>query len=76
MRTLSRAANSGLLDACLNFDVLLQNTFSNPSVPLGILTTDPEKVLALAMTLGGRRNNETATSTTTPATPLNVHLES
>ncbi len=36
------------LQRCLNLDVLRQHTFGSPSPPLGVLTTDPEKVLALA----------------------------
>ncbi len=31
-----------------NLDVFRQHTFGNPLSPLGVLTTDPEKVLALA----------------------------
>ncbi len=31
-----------------NLDVLRQHTFGSPSPPLGVLTTDPEEVLALA----------------------------
>ncbi len=31
-----------------NPDVLRQHTFGSPSPPIGVLTTDPEKVLALA----------------------------
>ncbi len=37
------------LQRCPNLDVLRQHTFGSPSPPLGVLTTDPEKVLALAM---------------------------
>ncbi len=33
---------------CPNLDVLRQQTCGSPSPPLGVLTTDPEKVLALA----------------------------
>ncbi len=36
------------LQRCPNLDVLRQHTFGSPSPPLGVLTTDPEKVLALA----------------------------
>ncbi len=36
------------LQRCQNLDVLRQHTFGSPSPPLGVLTTDPEKVLALA----------------------------
>ncbi len=36
------------LQRCPNLDVLRQHTFGSPSLPLGVLTTDPEKVLALA----------------------------
>ncbi len=36
------------LQGCPNFDGLRQHTFSSPSPPLGVLTTDTEKVLALA----------------------------
>ncbi len=36
------------LQRCPNLDVLRQHTFDSPSPPLGVLTTDPEKVLAFA----------------------------
>ncbi len=36
------------LQRCPNVDVSRQHTFGSPSPPLGVLTTDPEKVLALA----------------------------
>ncbi len=36
------------LQICPNPDVLRQHTFGSPSPPLGVPTTDPEKVLALA----------------------------
>ncbi len=36
------------LQRCPNLDVLRQYTFGSPSSPLGVFTTDPEKVLALA----------------------------
>ncbi len=36
------------LQRCPSLDVLRQHTFGSPSPPLGVLTTDPEKVLALA----------------------------
>ncbi len=36
------------LQRCPNLDVLRLHTFKSPSPPLGVLTTDPEKVLALA----------------------------
>ncbi len=36
------------LQRCPNRDVLRQHTFGSPSPPLGVLTNDPEKVLALA----------------------------
>ncbi len=37
------------LQSCSNLDFLRQHTFGSPLSPLGVLTTDPEKVLALAM---------------------------
>ncbi len=36
------------LQRCPNLDVLRQHAFGSPSLPLGVLTTDLEKVLALA----------------------------
>ncbi len=36
------------LQRCPNLDVLRQHPFGSPLPPLGVLTTDPEKVLALA----------------------------
>ncbi len=36
------------LQKCQNLDALWQRTFSSPSPQLGVLTTDPKKVLALA----------------------------
>ncbi len=36
------------LQRCPNLDGLRQHTFGSPSPPLGVLTTDPEKVLAVA----------------------------
>ncbi len=36
------------LQRCPNLDVLRQHTFGSPSPPLEVLTTDPEKMLALA----------------------------
>ncbi len=36
------------LQRCPNLVGLRQHTFGSPSPPLGVLTTDPEKVLALA----------------------------
>ncbi len=36
------------LQRCPNLDGLRQHTFGSPSPPLGVLTTDPETVLALA----------------------------
>ncbi len=36
------------MQRCPNLDVLRQRTFGSPTPPLGVLTTDPEKVLALA----------------------------
>ncbi len=36
------------LQRCPNLDGLRQHTFGGSSPPLGVLTTDPEKVLALA----------------------------
>ncbi len=41
------------LQRCPNLDGLRQHTFGSPSSPVGVLTTDPEKVLAL----GARLNN-------------------
>ncbi len=35
------------LQRCPNLDVLQQHTFGSPSPQLGVLTNDPEKVLAL-----------------------------
>ncbi len=38
---------------CSRLDATTQSTFGNPSPPLKVLTTDPERVLALArVTLG------------------------
>ncbi len=56
------AANTQTLAAEMpNLDVLRQHTFGSPSPPLRALTTDPEKVLALAKplsrALGARLNN-------------------
>ncbi len=36
------------LQRCPNLDALRQHTFGSPSPPLGVFTTDPKKVLALA----------------------------
>ncbi len=36
------------LQRCPNLDILQQHTIGIPSPPLGVLTTDPEKMLALA----------------------------
>ncbi len=36
------------LQRCPNLDVLRQHTYGIPSLPLGVPTTDPKKVLALA----------------------------
>ncbi len=39
------------LQRCPNLDVPRYRTFGSPSPPLGVLATDPEKVLVLAMTI-------------------------